>query len=64
MEEIYLLTPYSTLSLGKDSSLNELFLFTDSGDSVALLLLDLTAAFDTVDHDTLISVGNVLSTVL
>lgn len=31
------------------------FLATDSGDCVVLVLLDLTAAFDTVDHDSLIS---------
>ena len=34
---------------------NDIFLATDSGDCVILVLLDLTAAFDTVDHDTLIS---------
>ncbi len=30
--------------------LNDIFLSTDSGDSVVLVLLDLSAAFDTVDH--------------
>ncbi len=34
---------------------NDIFLATDSGDSVILVLLDLTAAFDTVDHEILIS---------
>jgi len=34
---------------------NDLLLATDSGNSAILLLLDLTAAFDTVDHDILIS---------
>lgn len=30
---------------------NDLFLMTDSGDSAILVLLDLIAAFDTVDHN-------------
>uniref|UniRef100_A0A671UFZ1 Reverse transcriptase domain-containing protein n=1 Tax=Sparus aurata TaxID=8175 RepID=A0A671UFZ1_SPAAU len=34
---------------------NDIFLATDSGDCVILVLLDLTAAFDTVDHDILIT---------
>uniref|UniRef100_A0A8C2EP51 Reverse transcriptase domain-containing protein n=1 Tax=Cyprinus carpio TaxID=7962 RepID=A0A8C2EP51_CYPCA len=34
---------------------NDIFLATDSGDCVILVLLDLTAAFDTVDHEILIS---------
>ena len=34
---------------------NDIFLTSDSGDTVALLLLDLTAAFDTVDHQILLS---------
>ena len=34
---------------------NDIFLATDSGHSVILVLLDLTAAFDTVDHDILIA---------
>lgn len=34
---------------------NDIFLATDSGDCVVLVLLDLTAAFDTVDHKILIS---------
>uniref|UniRef100_A0A3B1J046 Reverse transcriptase domain-containing protein n=1 Tax=Astyanax mexicanus TaxID=7994 RepID=A0A3B1J046_ASTMX len=34
---------------------NDIFVFTDSGDCAVLLLLDLTAAFDTVDHENLIS---------
>jgi hypothetical protein len=34
---------------------NDVFLATDSGDSVILVLLDLTAAFDTVDHVVLLS---------
>ncbi|XP_042341014.1 uncharacterized protein LOC121942011 [Plectropomus leopardus] len=34
---------------------NDTFLATDSGDCVILVLLDLTAAFDTVDHEVLIS---------
>lgn len=32
---------------------NDIFLATDSGDCVILVLLDLTAAFDTVDHEIL-----------
>ncbi|XDV35971.1 hypothetical protein PO909_005829 [Leuciscus waleckii] len=35
--------------------LNDIFLFRDSGHSVVLLLLDLTSAFDTIDHGVLIS---------
>ncbi len=35
--------------------LNDTLLATDSGDSVILILLDLTSAFDTVDHKTLLS---------
>ena len=34
---------------------NDIFLATDSGHSMVLVLLDLTAAFDTVDHDILIT---------
>ena len=34
---------------------NDIFLATDSGDCFILVLLDLTAAFDTVDHEILIS---------
>uniref|UniRef100_A0A4W5LQJ5 Reverse transcriptase domain-containing protein n=1 Tax=Hucho hucho TaxID=62062 RepID=A0A4W5LQJ5_9TELE len=34
---------------------NDLLISTDSGDSAILMLLDLTAAFDTVDHCVLIS---------
>lgn len=34
---------------------NDILLSVDSGDSVILLLLDLSAAFDTVDHNILIS---------
>lgn len=34
---------------------NDIFLATDSGDSVILVLLDLTAAFDTLDHEIRIS---------
>ena len=33
---------------------NDKFLATDSGHCVVLVLLDLTAAFDTVDHEILI----------
>ncbi len=35
--------------------INDIFLATDTGDCVILVLLDLTAAFDTVDHEILIS---------
>ena len=35
--------------------LNDIYCITDSGNCVILLLLDLTAAFDTVDHDILLS---------
>ncbi len=35
--------------------LNDTLLVTDSGDHVILILLDLTSAFDTVDHGTLLS---------
>ncbi len=35
--------------------LNDTLLATDPGDSVMLILLDLTLAFDTVDHKTLLS---------
>ena len=35
--------------------LNDVLLACDSGNCVALVLLDLTAAFDTVDHNILIS---------
>lgn len=49
--------------------LNDTLLATDSGDSVILILLDLTSAFDTVDHKIILSrleyfvgiQGNVLS---
>lgn len=34
---------------------NDLFLMTDCGSSAILVLLDLTAAFDTVDHATLLN---------
>ncbi|MGL4646337.1 MAG: reverse transcriptase domain-containing protein [Cetobacterium sp.] len=35
--------------------LNDIFLATDSGESVVLVLLDSSAAFDTIDHSTLIA---------
>uniref|UniRef100_A0A8C1LVL1 Reverse transcriptase domain-containing protein n=1 Tax=Cyprinus carpio TaxID=7962 RepID=A0A8C1LVL1_CYPCA len=34
---------------------NDILLATDAGDSVILILLDLTSAFDTVDHKTILS---------
>lgn len=34
---------------------NDIFIATDSGDQVVLVLLDLTAAFDTIDHEILLS---------
>uniref|UniRef100_A0A8C6Q343 Reverse transcriptase domain-containing protein n=1 Tax=Nothobranchius furzeri TaxID=105023 RepID=A0A8C6Q343_NOTFU len=34
--------------------LSDIYLATDSGNSVLLLLLDLTAAFDTIDHEVLL----------
>lgn len=34
---------------------NDLLLYTDAGKSAVLVLLDSTAAFDTVDHEILIS---------
>ena len=34
---------------------NDIFLLTDSGKSVVLVLLDMSATFDTVDHSILIS---------
>lgn len=35
--------------------LNDIYLSTDFGDTVVLVLLDLSAAFDTVDHPTLLA---------
>lgn len=35
---------------------NDFLLRLDTGDSIYLLLLDLSAAFDTVDHDLLLAV--------
>ncbi len=35
--------------------LNDILVATDSGDSVILIILDLTAAFDTIDHQLLLS---------
>ncbi len=35
--------------------LNDILMATDSGDSVILVMLDLSSAFDTVDHEVLIS---------
>lgn len=37
------------------SVFNDIFLATDSGNCALLILLDLTAAFDTVDHEIFIS---------
>ena len=34
---------------------NDIYLSTDSGDSVVLVLLDLSAAFDTIDHSLFLS---------
>ncbi len=36
-------------------ALNDILMATDSGDSVILVMLDLSSAFDTVDHEILIS---------
>ena len=37
------------------STLNNIFLSSDSGKSTLLISLDLSAAFDTVDHNTLLN---------
>jgi len=44
---------YHTTETAATKVYNDLFLAADDGDVTALCLLDLTAAFDTIDHDLL-----------
>lgn len=44
-------SPALKLYTAQNLLFNDIFIATDSGDCVILVLLDLTAAFDTVDHE-------------
>jgi len=44
---------YHTMKMAVTKVYNDLLLAAEKGDVFALCLLDLTAAFDTVDHDLL-----------
>ncbi len=37
--------------------LNDILMATDSGDSVILVMLDLSSAFDTADHESYVGLG-------
>lgn len=53
--ELLFLTVSAVMTVPQIKVFNNLLLVTDSGDSAVLLHLDLTAAFDTADHNILIS---------
>lgn len=52
--ELLFLTVSAVMTVPQIKVFNNLLLVTDSGDSAVLLHLDLTAAFDTADHNILI----------